>query len=125
MKANSRNLVLISGTVTGLALVAALFSYPWPYSGYTVLRYVVSLNLAFTAWAVYRKTHGTWGDSLAVLALIFNPLVPLHLTREIWVVIDSITISLIAACLYAVCFRIEAARPAAKIIGSQRSARSS
>jgi Na+/H+ antiporter NhaD/arsenite permease-like protein len=68
---------------------------PWPYGYYQLLRFVVfgvSIYTAFNAYK-WKKTWEVW--LLGVIALLFNPLIPVHLSREIWQVIDFICAILI------------------------------
>lgn len=67
-----------------------------PYGYYTLLRWVccaVFVLLAYLAWSV-EKPAGTW--VLGFFALLFNPLVPVYLGREVWVVLDVIAAVVIA-----------------------------
>lgn len=58
------------------------------YDYYTILRWVVC---GFSAYAAYRKFEESnvgWGWIFAVIAVTFNPVVPVHLSRETWQPID-------------------------------------
>ncbi len=60
----------------------------WPYGYYRLLRWVVCAAAVFTAWNSYewRTFRGVW--LFGIIALVFNPLVPFHLARGTWQVID-------------------------------------
>ncbi len=67
-----------------------------PYGYYTLLRWVccaVFVLLAYLAWSL-KKPAGIW--VLGFFALLFNPLVPVYLGREVWVVLDVIAAVVIA-----------------------------
>jgi len=71
----------------GVFLIAAL--YPWPsYNFYDLLRYVVfGGSLGGVVLALHSSAK--WlSIPYALLAILFNPVLPVHLSREIWVVID-------------------------------------
>lgn len=70
-----------------LLLLAIL---PLPYGYYTLLRLVVCLTAAFLAWFSYKAQKVSWMWVMGFIALIFNPLIPLHLGRELWFIIDLI-----------------------------------
>lgn len=56
-----------------------------PYGYYIALRWVVSIAAILTAVAAY-KNHKTAWVVMAVIALIlWNPLTPVYLGREIWI----------------------------------------
>jgi hypothetical protein len=74
--------------VPAAALIVALA--PLPYGYYTLLRIVVCGAGAFIAYKSY-ETNGkpSLGTGVMIgVALLFNPLIPIHLSREIWAPID-------------------------------------
>lgn len=80
--------LLWPGVGAGAMLLAAVG--PWPYGYYQLLRLVVCGAGAYFAYTTYQ-----WGKLRAVwvfgaIAVLFNPLLPVHLTREIWAVIDVV-----------------------------------
>ena len=87
--------------VPALLLVLALL--PWPYGYYTFLRLsvcAVSGWLAYEQWRHDNAVSG-WVVALGATALLFNPISPIHLTREIWNVLDLATAGLLIAHLCA------------------------
>ena len=73
---------------------------PWPYGYYTLLRWVVCISALMV---VYRASHvdrpwAVW--TFGLVALLFNPLVPIYLSREIWAPIDvAVAILFVVAIL--------------------------
>ncbi|HIF94976.1 MAG TPA: hypothetical protein EYQ60_17910 [Myxococcales bacterium] len=67
-------------------LVAAVIPI-WPYGLYTLLRLVVTGTALYSLFVLGasdpRRTVG-----LILVAVLFNPLFPVHLTRVIWLPID-------------------------------------
>ena len=79
---------LIPSTIAAAMLLGALL--PWPYGYYQLLRLVVcgaSVYVAFMAYQ-WQKILSTW--MFGFIAILFNPLIPIHLSREIWQTIDVI-----------------------------------
>lgn len=70
-----------------LLLLALL---PLPYGFYVLLRLVVCGAAALLTYDEYRSCGRVsgWATVLAGVALLFNPLIPVHLTRQIWAPID-------------------------------------
>ena len=62
----------------------------WPYSYYTLLRVVVTAAaVLLTAFAYQRtKSFSVWVGLFLVVAAVFNPIVPLHLTRGAWSILN-------------------------------------
>ena len=63
---------------------------PWPYGYYQLLRFVVCGVSAYMAFRAYtsQKMWAAW--LFAFITVLFNPLIPIHLTRELWQPIDTI-----------------------------------
>ena len=70
------------------ALLIAIL--PLPYGYYTLLRLVVCGATAFIAYQAYgeRGHVSGWVVVFGILALLFNPLIPVQLNRELWAPID-------------------------------------
>lgn len=88
MSSNLRKIVIILPTL-GLILLA--FMEGWSYEFFTLLRFVVCGSTAYVAWLAYKDQQEKWSWLFGAIAILFNPLLPIYLTREIWVVIDFIT----------------------------------
>lgn len=77
---------LIPGIIAAVMLLGALGR--WPYGYYQLLRWVTcgaAIWIAFLAYD-WQKKWATW--LFGFVAVLFNPLLPIHLTREIWQPID-------------------------------------
>lgn len=95
MKLNKKkNIALL---IAATFLFAALFD-GWQYGFFTILRFVVFATTAYVAWMAYEGQKEKWVWIFGFVAVLFNPFFPVHLDRDIWVVIDLITaVSLLAA----------------------------
>jgi Na+/serine symporter len=62
----------------------------WPYGYYQLLRFVVCGAGAYVAYMAYnwQKIWVVW--LFVFIALLFNPLIVIHLSRELWQPIDFI-----------------------------------
>ena len=74
------------GLVAALMLLGALGS--WPYGYFTLLRWVTATSAVLFAFDGYRTRNAWMTWTFAFIAILFNPLVPVYLTREIWLPID-------------------------------------
>lgn len=75
------------------AILLFLALLPFPYGYYILLRLGVGIAAGFLTYDEYRlrgRVSG-WTVALAIVALLFNPIIPVHLTREIWVPINIAT----------------------------------
>jgi hypothetical protein len=78
--------LVIAAAVLFLALLDG-----WDYGFFTILRFVVFASTAYVAWIAYEEQKEKWVWILGFIAVLFNPFIPVHLTREIWVPIDFLT----------------------------------
>ena len=79
---------LIPSLIAAAMLLLALAEFPYGY--YQLLRLVVcgvSVYMAFMAYG-WQKMWAVW--LFGFMALLFNPLIPIHLSREIWQPIDVV-----------------------------------
>jgi hypothetical protein len=72
-------------------LLWALYPYN-PYGYYTLLRWICCASFAFLAIQTIDIKKQAWVWIFGTAAIIYNPLIKIHLTRNIWVVINLITI---------------------------------
>jgi hypothetical protein len=72
---------------------------PLPYGYYVFLRIVLCFAAAYLAWSEHQeaKSINAWIVGLVILAILYNPFVPIHLTREIWSVINLATVFFLGA----------------------------
>ncbi len=77
--------ILLRATVS-VMLLLALASFPYSY--YILLRWITFGVGVYSASIAYNQSKRGWAIVLAVIALIFNPLLPFHLDRETWAFVD-------------------------------------
>lgn len=70
-----------------IALILAIFS--WPYGYYVILRWLISLSAGYLAYRFYKKQNSMRYVFVLIL-LLFNPIYPVYLTKQIWVVLDLV-----------------------------------
>lgn len=78
-------------------ILLVLAALPLPYGYYTLLRLVACTTLGIGSSVAFRSQSPTLGSVLLVLALTFNPFVPVHLGKKIWATIDIGTAALLFA----------------------------
>jgi len=79
---------LIPAIIAALILLGALGD--WPYGYYQLLRWITCGAAVFVAFMAYnwQKVWVMW--LFGIIAVLFNPLVPIHMTKELWQPIDVI-----------------------------------
>ncbi|MDD2325175.1 MAG: hypothetical protein PHW63_04110 [Alphaproteobacteria bacterium] len=95
---------------TAVSALLFLAVAPLPYGYYTFMRIVVCGCAGFIA---YRSIEGggknPWSFVFAFIAIIFNPVVTIHMSKEIWMVVDAIS-GLFFAYLGYMAYRVQKER---------------
>ena len=73
--------------IPAILLFIAIFSLPYGY--YTLLRLAVTGISIYAAFFLFERDSINFWAFLGI-ALLFNPLIPIHLSREVWFPIDII-----------------------------------
>ena len=76
--------------VAGIMLLLAIPSI-FPYGYYQVLRWVVVCVAGYNAYIAYESKNNTWAIIMGAIAILFNPIFPIFLSKETWVILDLIT----------------------------------
>jgi len=101
---NDVKTVWIPQAVASLMLLWALNPQN-PYGYYILLRWVCCAAFAYLAWQAAEREKQGWVWVLAVTALVYNPIIRLHLGREIWSLVNVATIAVSIMSIWA--FRAE------------------
>jgi len=73
-------------------LVLFIALYDNPYSYYQILRVIVSVTAFYTGWLFYPKGLRNWTWFFFIVGVLFNPVLPVYLSRSIWQIIDIVVI---------------------------------
>lgn len=83
-----------------LLIVAPIIAFP--YGFYTFLRLAISVSAGFIIYNSYKAKSGVDEVSIifAIILILYNPIIPVYLTREIWTPINFITAGIFFYGLY-------------------------
>ena len=71
-----------------------------PYGYYTFLRLVVCGASGYGAILAMGNERGGWAVTLGLVALLFNPLIPVHLDRETWAAVDLLAAVILSVAAF-------------------------
>ena len=77
-------------TIISIAMLLAGMPDFFPYGFYTLLRLVVCGTSGYIAFFAFEEEKTVIAFISGFIALLFNPLIPVHLNKELWVIIDFI-----------------------------------
>jgi len=81
-----------------ILLSIALFKNPYSY--YISMRWLLSISFGILIYFYSVDKNYIFQGLFVVLLVIYNPLLPIHSTREIWTIINIVTIALIAVSFF-------------------------
>ncbi len=65
---------------------------PMTYGFYTLLRLVVFVCAGLISYRRYKEGQTNWAAVFGLITLVYNPLIPVFLSRPIWLPIDLVVI---------------------------------
>ncbi|MFH1822869.1 MAG: DUF6804 family protein [Patescibacteria group bacterium] len=100
-KENNVKLSFIPAIISILFLLLSFFQ--WPYGYYVILRIAVTCSAAYYAYYLYSvlKERCFWFWGLILMAIIFNPIVPIYLyNKTIWSYIDVLAAIIFSVLIF-------------------------
>ena len=91
-------------TITIVKIIAILMLF-WaivdnPYGYYQILRWVIAGVTGYSAYLAYGQGKNAWTWIMAITAILFNPIAPIHLDRETWSVLNIIAAAIIFTSIF-------------------------
>ena len=71
-----------------------------PYGYYSVMRWIVCSSFIYLAVRSHKQHLQTWVWVWGVAAGIYNPIFPVHATREFWSLVNVVTIGLVTFAVF-------------------------
>lgn len=96
----------IPAAVGGFFLLIAFLGAP--YAFYEVVRWVGTAMAVWCAVVATSQKRTAWAVAFSAMAVLFNPLIPIYLTRETWAPLDAVAFVLFATAGV----KLRASRPA-------------
>lgn len=78
-----KKLSMFSGILLFLAIPEGL-----PYYYYILLRLLILISASLVAYTTYRFKKLQWAIIFGAIAILFNPILPIYLDKQIWIPID-------------------------------------
>lgn len=72
-----------------------------PYGYYILLRIVLCASCGYLAFRAAEANKNQWVWILGVSAVVYNPIIRVHLNREIWSVVNVVTIIMLILTFWA------------------------
>lgn len=97
-----KEIIKYKNIVSIISIIMLLLAIPaiWPYGYYILLRWVIATGAIFLIWVAYNLKKTFWLFLMGIIALLFNPIAPIHLNKETWIVIDLIVATLFFVSIF-------------------------
>lgn len=98
----NKEIIKYKNIVSIISIVILLLAIPpiWPYGYYILLRWVVTASAIFLVWIAYNLKKTFWLFLMGIIALLFNPIAPIHLDKETWIIIDLIVATIFLVSIF-------------------------
>jgi len=74
---------------TVILLLIAIFPIK-EYSYFILLRWVVRFSAIYVGYFLFQEKRNNWVWMMGIIAVVFNPIEPVHLNKGLWQVIDFV-----------------------------------
>lgn len=91
---------LIPALISAVMLFIAIPHLPYGY--YQLLRWIICASGIYIAYLSYESKRTFFSWPMGIIALLFNPLVPFHLDKDTWVIIDFIAAPVFIVSIFVV-----------------------
>jgi hypothetical protein len=88
----------IARITASVLLIWGLGEHPYDY--YTLLRFVVCSTTAYGTFLAVRFKQITWAWIFGIVAVLFNPIFPIHLEKSTWGIIDVVVALLLIVSIF-------------------------
>ncbi len=88
---------------SGVAILMLLLAIPsgiWPYGYYVLLRWIIVGVAIFVWWVASELKKKGWLWLMIGIAILFNPILPIHLDKGTWAMIDFIVALLFLTSIF-------------------------
>jgi hypothetical protein len=96
MKNNFVKNVLLFSCI--ILIIGMLFAPPYWY--YQLLRWIIAFSAGYTASIFHSEKKLNWMYTMVVITICYNPIQPFYFGKELWTIINILTIVLFASSCY-------------------------
>lgn len=97
----TQDIIKYKNIASVVSVVMLLLAIPdLPYGYYILLRWVITASAAFLIWISYKLERKIWLFLMVAVVILFNPITPIYLDKEAWVIIDFIVAILFLVSIF-------------------------
>ncbi len=92
-----KKLAVLDVVRLGVSILLLVAVSKQPYSYYIILRWTTCAAFAWLSFTACKRSLEGWAWSAGAVGVLYNPIVPIHLDRSTWMVINLLTIAFLLA----------------------------
>ena len=102
-----KEIIKYKNIVSAISIIMLFLAIPtfWAYGYYVLLRWVVTISAVFLLSLAYESKKTFWLFLMGIVAILFNPIIPVHLDKETWVIIDIIVAVLFLVSIFKIKYK--------------------
>ncbi len=93
---NAESRLMKTPLLLASALLIGSVLFVWPHYYYVAMRIVVFVATGYLIWYCSRTRHRLWALVMAIIAIFFNPFVPIRFAQNPWHAIELVAALLLA-----------------------------
>lgn len=103
-----KSIIRYKNIASAVSITLLLLAVPaiWPYGYYIFLRWIITASAIFLIWVAYNLKKTFWLFLMGIVAVLFNPIIPIHLDKETWVIIDFIVAILFLVSIFKMKYKL-------------------
>ncbi len=98
LNVHKRNKIIASILPSIFLLLAIIDGLP--YGFFTLLKLIVFFTNIYLVWLALKSKNLLWIWIYGLIVILFNPIIPIHFERDIWVIIDVFTAFLLIISIF-------------------------
>lgn len=98
LNVHKRNKIIASILPSIFLLLAIIDGLP--YGFFILLKLIVFFTNIYLVWLALKSKNLLWIWIYGLIVILFNPIIPIHFERDIWVIIDVFTAFLLIISIF-------------------------
>jgi hypothetical protein len=98
MNKSERVFSILVRIISAGLLLWALDRHPYDY--FTIMRWIVFASSSFCFYLATKSKQSVWLWVFGIIGLLFNPIIPIHLARKTWSVVDVVSALVLVVSIF-------------------------
>jgi len=94
-----RKKIVVPIIISSILLVIAVFPIS-EYGYYVFLRWIVFLTAIYITYLFFKEKRTNWEWIIIIIGILFNPIIPVYLSKQIWQVINIIVAIILVITIF-------------------------